>query len=77
MFGFLVNAVGVIVGGLIGLLFRKFIKKEYCDAVLKGMGIVVLLVGLFGVIENTITIDAGKVSFEGTLLLIISIYSVD
>lgn len=73
MFGFLVNAVGVIVGGLIGLLFRKFIKKEYCDAVLKGMGIVVLLVGLFGVIENTITIDAGKVSFEGTLLLIISI----
>lgn len=73
MFGFLINAVGVIVGGLIGLLFRKFIKKEYCDAVLKGMGIVVLLVGLFGVIENTVTIDAGKVSFEGTLLLIISI----
>lgn len=72
MFGFLINAVGVIVGGLIGLLFRKFIKKEYCDAVLKGMGIVVLLVGLFGVIENTVTIDAGKVSFEGTLLLIIS-----
>ena len=28
MFGFLINAVGVIVGGLIGLLFRKFIKKE-------------------------------------------------
>ena len=73
MFGFLINAIGVIVGGLIGLLFRKFIKKEYCDAVLKGMGIVVLLVGLFGVIENTIVIDALKVSFEGTLLLIISI----
>ena len=73
MFGFLINAIGVIVGGLIGLLFRKFIKKEYCDAVLKGMGIVVLLVGLFGVIENTIVIEALKVSFEGTLLLIISI----
>lgn len=73
MFGFLINAIGVIVGGLIGLLFRKFIKKDYCDAVLKGMGIVVLLVGLFGVIENTIVIDALKVSFEGTLLLIISI----
>lgn len=73
MFGFLINAIGVIVGGLIGLLFRKFIKKEYCDAVLKGMGIVVLLVGLFGVIENTVTFDSGKLSFEGTLLLIISI----
>lgn len=73
MFGFLVNAIGVIVGGMIGLLFRKFIKKEYCDAVLKGMGIVVLLVGLFGVIENTVTFSEGKIAFEGTLLLIISI----
>lgn len=73
MVGFLVNAIGVIVGGLIGLLFRKFIKKEYCDAVLKGMGIVVALVGLFGVIENTITLVDGKISFEGSLLLIISI----
>lgn len=73
MIGFLVNAIGVIVGGFIGLLFRKFIKKEYCDSILKGMGIVVILVGLFGVIENTVTFNAGKIAFEGTLLLIISI----
>ena len=73
MFGFLVNALGVVAGGFLGLLFRKFIKKDYCDSVLKAMGVVVLLVGLFGVIENTVTFDSGKLSFEGTLLLIISI----
>ena len=73
MFGFLVNALGVVVGGFLGLLFRKFIKKDYCDSVLKAMGVVVILVGLFGVIENTVTFDSGKLSFDGTLLLIISI----
>ena len=73
MFGFLVNALGVVAGGFLGLLFRKFIKKDYCDSVLKAMGVVVLLVGLFGVIENTVSFDSGKLSFEGTLLLIISI----
>ena len=33
MTGTLVNAAAVIVGGLIGLLFKKGIKKEYTDGI--------------------------------------------
>ncbi len=73
MFAFLVNALAVIIGSIIGLLFRKFIKKESCDQVLKAMGIVVLLIGIIGVIENMITIDNGKIISSGTLLLIMAI----
>ena len=73
MFAFLVNAGTVVIGSIIGLLFRKRIKKETCDQVLKALGIVVLMIGIFGVIENMISIKDGKVSFEGTLLLIIAI----
>ena len=73
MFAFLVNAGTVIFGSVIGLLFKKFIKKETCDSVLKAMGIVVLLIGVIGVIENMITISDGKLSSSGTLLLIMAI----
>lgn len=74
MWAFAVNAATVVVGSLIGLLFKKFIKKEICDSVLKAMGIVVLLIGIIGVIENMVTVDQlGKVSSSGTLLLIITV----
>lgn len=73
MFAFMVNAATVILGSIIGLIFKKFIKKETCDQVLKAMGIVVLLIGIIGVIENMITIQDGKISSNGTLLLIIAI----
>ena len=73
MFAFLVNALTVVIGSIIGLLFKKRIKKETCDQVLKALGIIVLLIGIFGVIENMVSIIDGKISFDGTLLLIISI----
>ena len=73
MFAFVVNALFIIVGSLIGLIFKKFIKKEICDMVLKAMGLVVLLIGIIGVIQNMITIENGKLSSGGTLLLIMAI----
>lgn len=73
MFAFLVNAATVVLGSIIGLIFKKFIKKETCDQVLKAMGIVVLIIGIIGVFENMITVQNGKISSSGTLLLIMSI----
>lgn len=73
MFAFLVNALTVILGSVIGLIFKKFIKKETCDQVLKAMGIVVLIIGLVGVLENMITIENGHISSSGTLTLIMAI----
>ena len=36
---------------------KKFIKKEICDSVLKAMGVVVLVIGVIGVIENMVTVN--------------------
>lgn len=73
MFAFLVNALTVLIGSVIGLVFKKIIKKETCDSVLKAMGIVILLIGIIGVIQNMITVTDGKLSSSGTLLLIMAI----
>lgn len=74
MFAFVVNAIIVVIGSAIGLIFRKYIKKEICDAVIKVMGLVVMLIGIIGVMENMITVDSdGHLSSSGTLVLIISL----
>ncbi len=71
MTGTLVNAVAVIIGGLIGLLFKKGIKKEYTDGINKALGLAILIIGLNGVISNMFTVSDGKLSSEGELLLVV------
>lgn len=73
MFAFLVNAVAVIIGSLIGLIVKKRIKQETCNSVLKAVGLVVLVIGLLGVIENMIIITPEGIKTEGALALIISL----
>ena len=71
MFAFLVNAVAVIIGSLIGLIVKKRIKQETCNSVLKAVGLVVLVIGLLGVIENMVIITPEGIKTEGALALII------
>ena len=74
MFSFLVNGAFILVGTIIGLVFRKYIKKEVCDAVMKAVGLVVFVIGIVGLIENMISVNVdGSISTTGTLALIICI----
>ena len=74
MFSFLVNGAFVLVGSIIGLVFRKYIKKEVCDAVMKAVGLVVFVIGIIGLVENMVTVNVdGSISSSGTIALIICI----
>ncbi|MGD9605630.1 MAG: DUF554 domain-containing protein [Bacilli bacterium] len=69
----LVNGLAVVIGGIIGLLFRKIIKPHIFDAVLKVVGIVVLIIGLGGVLKEMLVIDNNTISTQNELLLLISL----
>lgn len=71
--GTIVNTLGIIVGSLIGLLFKKRIHDNVSESLHKVMGFCVFIVGLFGIMSTMITVTDGKIGSEGTLLLIISI----
>ena len=75
MFAFLVNALAVALGGILGLLLKKVIKKEICDSILKGIGIVVFIFGLAGVLRYMFVIDKDTlaISTQNDLLLIVTI----
>lgn len=61
MVGVLVNTVTVILGSFIGLLFKKGIPKKFTDAVMIGIGLCTVYIGVSGTLQG-----------ENTLVLIIS-----
>ena len=50
--GTIVNAAAVLAGGLIGLLLRRGLRKEITDTVMKGLGLVVVYIGISGALEG-------------------------
>ena len=70
MTGTLVNCAAVIVGGAIGVIFKKGIKGSYTESINRSLGIAILIIGLNGVISNMFSVADGKISSSGELLLV-------
>lgn len=62
MIGVLVNVAAIIIGGLIGLLFKKGINKKVLTVILQGIGLSVIIIGISGALKT-----------ENILLLVISL----
>lgn len=73
MFSFIINALAVILGSVIGIVFKKFIKKEVCDSVLKAIGLVLFIIGVINTLKYMAIIEDGVIEIGGTLVLIICI----
>ncbi len=52
MLGVLINVCTVIIGSTMGLLFKKSISKKYSDAVMTGIGLCVILIGIQGMLKG-------------------------
>ncbi len=52
MLGTIVNAAPIVAGSLIGLLFKKGFSKKIADAVMTGLALCVLYIGVSGALEG-------------------------
>ena len=72
MFGVFVNVITVVVGSLVGLLFKKGIPEKVSNAAMVGLGACTLYIGISGSLcgENVLILIASVVlgSICGTLL---------
>jgi uncharacterized membrane protein YqgA involved in biofilm formation len=72
MFGVLINVLTVVVGALVGLLFKKGIPERVSKAAMIGLGVCTLYIGISGSLcgENVLIIIASVVlgAICGTLL---------
>lgn len=62
MLGTVVNAIAIIIGGLIGTFIRNGLKEDYKKTLMNGVGLTVIIIGIMGAIKS-----------ENMILIIISI----
>jgi len=75
MIATVVNALAILLGGLIGLILKSKLKKEMCEALLRTIGIVVIIIGLSGALKSMFVIEQEilKTQFELLLLICLSL----
>lgn len=63
MLGVLVNTVAVVIGGIIGTLFKKHISEKVSSAILGALGLCITVIGISGALkgENTLIAIASMV----------------
>ena len=52
MTGVIVNVITVLMGSSLGLLFKKGISQKYTDAVMTGIGLCTVAIGIGGILEG-------------------------
>ena len=69
-FGTFINVAGVVIGGLIGMLFGKTMTKRYQDTLMMSTGVCVLFIGIGGTLEEMMAVSQGKLVGGGTMMMI-------
>lgn len=72
--GTLINAALIVLGGIIGLVFKKAVSKEMEFSIHKATGVAVLIIGICGVLSSMLkTKTDGSISSSGELILVVSL----
>jgi len=69
--GTLINCAGILIGGLLGLLFGRFFKEAMQDSLTKVCGIATLFIGISGALEKMFTLQDSLLVSSGSMLVVI------
>ena len=70
--GTIINTAAIIIGGLAGSVFGKRMTERYQEILMKAMGLCVIFLGIAGALEKMFTVQNGKLSSGGTMMMIAS-----
>ena len=72
--GTIINALLILLGGIIGLVFKKAVSKEMEFSIHKATSVAVLIIGICGVLSAMLKTNAnGSISSSGELILVVSL----
>jgi uncharacterized membrane protein YqgA involved in biofilm formation len=69
--GTIINVGAIILGGLIGILFGRFIGERHRDTLCKACGLAVIFIGVAGALKGMFSVIDGKITYGGDFLIII------
>lgn len=72
MFGFgtILNCVAIVAGGLLGMVFGKFLNSRLQEGLTKTCGVSVLFIGIVGTMEKMLSIQGQALTSSGTMLIV-------
>jgi uncharacterized membrane protein YqgA involved in biofilm formation len=70
--GTMINVAAIIAGGAIGIVGGKWLSERCQETLIRAMGVCVMVVGLAGALEKMLSVDGGKLTSGGTMMLVIS-----
>lgn len=70
--GTIINVSAIVAGGIIGILSGKWLSARCQETLIRSMGVCVMVVGLAGAMEQMLTVEGGKLTSGGTMMLVIS-----
>jgi len=68
--GTLINALAIVAGGILGLLFGRHLQQRHQDSLTRVCGICTLFIGIGGALEGMLSVSSGSVTSGGSLLII-------
>lgn len=71
--GTIINGAGIMIGGICGLLFGKFLPERHQNGLYVACGISVLFIGIAGTLEGMLTVNGNGIESGQAMLLTISL----
>lgn len=71
--GTIINTVAIILGGIFGKLFGRWLKERHQDTLIKACGISVMFLAIAGVMEGMLSFQDGGLVSGQTLMMVLSL----
>jgi len=71
-YGAIINAVTIIAGAILGMLFGKLIKENYKETMIKGIGACTMFIGMGGCFSHMLVLSEGGFATQGCVMIIIT-----
>ena len=68
--GTIINTAAILVGGLFGALFGRFLHNSAQDTLTKVCGVSTLFIAITGVLEKMLRVENGSIVSSGSMLII-------
>lgn len=71
--GTIINSVGIVAGGVVGLFAGKLFRQEQQESLEKACGVTVVFIGIAGAMEGMLKISGSDISSEKSMLVVLCI----
>ena len=69
--GTIINTLAIVLGGILGALFGRFLSDSAQDTLTKVCGVSTLFIALSGALEGMLKVDGGRIVSSGAMLIVI------